>query len=409
MQRSLLSTAWLALFLSACNGGVGGDTDSDASGDPTGILPPTAGDTSSSSSSGESDSTTTGEPDPTTSVSSSSTTEDPFKCDEFIPPAVEPVIPQVVLVLDKSGSMLVEWDHDSDPMTDAVTRWSSLRAVVDSIVTGLDTAVDFGALLFPSLKATSSPTMAACVVDAAPLVPVGPQNGVAILDAIPQGESTTLAGGTPSTEGIKAAVAELGGLTGEEPKFIIFITDGAANCDPENDDLFNDYDDRLALAVADAAAAGFKTHVVGIDIKDALTPIDPDGNPDGINPYEKLNELAEIAGTARPGAEKFYNATNQDELQAALMAITETVLSCEINLGEPVPDNFYIKRVEVGADGVPGQLVYTGNDTQVAACDSEAGWQYTSDGREAIVLCGDACQHYKETGVVEIEYGCFVG
>ncbi|MCY1057833.1 vWA domain-containing protein [Nannocystis sp. SCPEA4] len=402
--------AWLALLLSACNSGGGGNSDSDAASDSdpvTSILPPTT--LNDSSSSGEpTTSTTTGEPDPTTSISSS-TTSDLLKCDEFIPPAIEPVIPRVVLVLDKSGSMLTLWDHDGDGATDTVTRWSSLHAVVESILTGLDSAVNFGALLFPALQATSNPNMTACIVNPDPLVPVGPMAAAAILDAIPAADTMTIAGGTPSTEGILAAVDELSGLEGDEPKFIIFITDGAANCDPGQDQLFDDYDDRLATAVADARTAGFPTHVVGIDILNELTPIEPGGNPDGINPYEKLNELAEIAGTARDGAEKFYNATNQIELQAALMEITKTVLSCEIKLGEPVPENFYIQRVQVGSDQDPDKLEYIGEDDQVSDCEAEGGWQYTSEARDAIILCGAACEHYKATGHVEIDYGCYIG
>jgi hypothetical protein len=318
------------------------------------------------------------------------------------------VVPRIVLVLDKSGSMLLEWDHDGDPATEAVSRWSSLRAVVESMVGGLDSVVQFGAVLFPSLEATSKPTIAACVVDAEPLVPVGPQSGAAILAAIPPADTTTIAGGTPSTEGILAAVSELDGLEGDdEPKFIIFITDGAANCDPDNEELFDDYDGRLAQTVADARLAGYQTHVVGIDISNALTPVLQDGNPDGINPWEKLNELAEIAGTARDGDEKFYNATNEQELQAALMAITGDVVSCEINLGKPVPDSFYIQLVEIGEDGSDEQE-YPGMDTQVGDCDSESGWQYTSPARDAIRLCGAACEHYKATGLIEIDYGCFI-
>ncbi|MFY0532036.1 vWA domain-containing protein [Nannocystis pusilla] len=396
--------AWFALLLSACPDGKA-DSDSDAASEVmTSILPPTTLDDSTST--GEPGTTTQDEPDPTGTSSSSTGDDGPLKCDDFIPLKPEPLVPRVVLVLDKSGSMLFEWDHDGDPATAAVTRWSSLHAVVESMVGGLDSVVQFGAVLFPSLAAKAKPTIDACVVGSDLEVPVGPQAGAAILGAIPPADTTTIAGGTPSTDGILAAVSELDSLEGDEPKFIIFITDGAANCDPGNQRLFDDYDDRLATTVADARAAGYQTHVVGIDISNALTPVLQDGNPDGINPYEKLNELAEIAGTARPGDEKFYNATNEQELQAALMAITGDVVSCEIGLGKPVPDHFYIQRVEIGEEPDPQE--YDGQDTQVGDCGSESGWQYTSPARDAILLCGAACEHYKATGLIEIEYGCFI-
>jgi hypothetical protein len=408
MQRPLFATlALLALAASGCTDGENSTAGADTRG-TTGIdLPPPTG-------------STTDEPDPTTGGATTgpdltgTTGDEPFVCDAFTPPAIEPVIPRVMLVLDKSGSMISEqtgfWDHDGDPGTPAVTRWSSLHSVVESIVTNLDDVINFGAVLFPALKATGTYDANACLVDPAPLVPIGPKSGAAILAALPLADTMDIAGGTPAAAGVHVALQELAGLEDDEPKFIILVTDGAANCTAGavTPGLFNDYDQDLPAVVAEARQQGFPTYVIGIDIEDVYSPIVTDGNPDNVNTYEKLNELAELGGTARPGVEKFYNALDQTELQVALNAITQQVLSCEISLGQPVPEFFYIQKVTVGG-GDPGQQVYTGMDDQVADCDAEAGWQYTSDAREAIILCGGACERYKQTGVVEIEYGCSVG
>ncbi|MDC0722984.1 vWA domain-containing protein [Nannocystis bainbridge] len=412
MQRPLFVTVASVALLSACPGGDDDTAGGNSTPGTTGVeLPPL---TTTTSTTGPED-PTTGAPTTGPDVTGTTTEDGPLVCDEFVPMEIEPVIPRVVLVLDKSGSMISEesgfWDHDADPNTPDITRWMSLHSVVESIFASLDNVINFGAVLFPSLTATGSYGPAACTVDAQPLVPIGPQSGAAILAALPPADTTMIAGGTPAAAGIKVALDELAGLQDDEPKFIILVTDGAANCKAGTvtPALFNDYDDNLPAVVAEAQAMGFPTYVIGIDIEDVFSPTMVDGNPDNTNTYEKLNELAELGGTARPGEEKFYNALNQTELQAALNAITQQVVSCEIKLGEPVPDSFFIQQVEVGSDSDADQQVYEGQDTQVANCDEEAGWKYTSPDRDAIILCGDACEHYKQTGIVQIEYGCVIG
>src|SRR5690606_34271220 len=109
------------------------------------------------------------------------------------------------------------------------------------------------------------------------------------------------------------------------PRIVMLVTDGAANCSTSamtDTQLFENYDDNLATIVGDAFSVdNIPTYVIGIAIDNANNPNIQDGNPNGINPYEKLNELATLGGTAKPGPESFYSATNQLELAAALEAI----------------------------------------------------------------------------------------
>ncbi|HEY8376663.1 MAG TPA: hypothetical protein VIK91_09255 [Nannocystis sp.] len=421
MQRPVfLPAASIVFFLCGCPGGDGDSAGQDTTSGGGGILPPVSSDPGASSTSG---------PEPTGgpatgdagTASDGDTAED--YCDHEVP-VVDPVVPRVMLVLDKSGSMVAEgqtsepgelldgyWDHDGDPNTPEVTRWMSLHSVVESMVQSLDEVIHFGAVLFPSLTAKGAYNLSACPVDPEPLVPIGPGAGAAILAALPPADTTTIAGGTPATAGMLVAIDELQSLQDDEPKFIILVTDGAANCkmDTEPPDSFEDYDDLLPLTVADALTKGFKTFVIGIDIQDVTSPVAVDGSPDNTNTYEKLNEIAELGGTARPGAEKFYNAVNQIELQAALMEIIGETLSCTVKLGDPLHSSLYIELVQIGADGDPAQQNYPGYDTQVKDCATESGWQYTSPARDEIVLCGAACDYYKATGVINIEFGCSVG
>ena len=221
-------------------------------------------------------------------------------------------------------------------------------------------------------------------------------------------------GGTPAAAGMATGIAGLprnDALTEEEDlRYIVLVTDGAANCAsdaPTDKDRFEVYDAHFPEMVAAAKAAGIPTFVVGIDIRDEASPVKGDGNPDGTNTYEKLNEVAALGGQPRPGAEKFYNSLNQLELQAALEAISQEITSCTFTLSKPLTETQYVRELNVQLDKDPmtdTALEY--GKAQVTDCDTESGWHFTDETRSAIELCGDACTTYKTTGLVDIIFDC---
>lgn len=352
------------------------------------------------------------------------TTFDPNDCGESVV-NIPIVTPSVYLVLDKSGSMVATpggfWDHDADdadddgiqdadpmmmaPATPKITRWESLWSVVDLIANGFNGSMNMGVVLFPSKAAKADYSAVACVVNAKPEVAIGPMNAANIIAAIPaaKADKTVIQGGTPATKGVTTAITALDAAPADQPKFMILVTDGAANCPdgaPDNTALFEVYDDKLATTLADAAAKGIKTYVVGIDISMDVSGTTKDGNPDNTNTYDKLNEVAIAGGVPRAGAEKFFNTTNQDELQAALDMISMQILSCTLDL-EPSP--VYLDYVEVTVKEKYG-------NTQVMDCASEDGWHYVEkvnpDDPVRIELCGQACADFQMTGMIDIQYRC---
>ena len=184
----------------------------------------------------------------------------------------------------------------------------------------------------------------------------------------------------------------------------MLITDGAANCavDAASEaERFEVYDAHLPEMVSGAIQAGISTFVVGIDIADEVSEVLEDGLPDGVNTHEKLNELAELGGQARDGAEKFYNAGNQLELQAALESISQSITSCTLEFNAELTEHQQVQRVIVQTSGAPLQY-----DAQVGDCATESGWHYTDDSRKSIELCGDACSAYKTSGDVAVQFWC---
>ena len=313
---------------------------------------------------------------------------------------LQPIPPNIVLVLDKSGSMVAQ----------TPTRWSELYDVVDTVVNAFESQINFGAWLFPSTAATNELNQNACVVNANPEVGVAPNNAAAILAGIPPANATSaiIKGGTPAARAIDNAVNYLKGLDPQNPRAIILITDGAANCKlgtlwPE---VFNDYDNSLHTFVANAwTNDGIPTYVVGIDIQNANTGGQTDGTPDNINPWQKLDQLANEGGTcigdcANGGVADFYATTNQQELQDALQAAVDSALSCVVPLNPepPFPD---LMEVEIGGMTVP----------KVNDCANEDGWVYVNPNGpyDSIELCGTWCDALKMQGSLEAKYFCIPG
>jgi hypothetical protein len=414
MQRSACLLTFLTLFAGACGDSKGGESDEDSNATPgtatmgiVSLATPGSVDTvdmpttDGTSVSGD---TVVMETVPTsTPTGDDSTTFDPLDCGEA-QVKIPIVTPNVMLVLDKSGSMVADpggyWDHDNDPGTANQTRWKSLHETVDFIVNTFDNSMNLGMNLFPSKSAKSVYSEDACPVNTMVEVPVKATNASAILAAMPGADDISIKGGTPSAKGIKAALGELTSIDTEQPKFMILVTDGAANCQegaPDTETLFEVYDAELPAVVADAASQGIPTYVIGIGIKNEVSGTMQDGNPNSTNSYDALNEVAVAGGKPRPGADKYFDTQNQIELQAALEEISQQILSCTIAL-DPIPK--YPEYVEVTVNG----MAY--GKKQVTDCATEDGWRFTSDAKDEIELCGAACESFQMTGALDAQYRC---
>lgn len=322
------------------------------------------------------------------------------------------VPPNVVLVLDKSGSMVSDndadddgvpdgfWDHDADPMTPVISRWNSLYNVVDFVVTNFDAQINFGGVLFPSTDATNQYSASACVVEPTPEIAVGPNNGLAILAGIPDALDIDIQGATPATAGIQTALDHLDTLDPTVPQFLILVTDGAANCSadhPSPPDLIEIYDENLPILVGSAFTdRDVATFVVGIDIVDEEVGAGNDGIPQA-NTFVELNTVAVAGGRPKAGSEKFFNTVNEIELMDALGQIAGQVVSCVIPL-DPAPENPDFVEVEIAGNKLD----------RVDDCATEDGWVYVNpDGPyDALELCGSACDAYVDAGLVDATYGC---
>lgn len=301
----------------------------------------------------------------------------------------------VVLVLDKSYSMVDNsWDHDNDPSTADVTRWHSLYDSVDFIIQEFDDGLNFGAVLFPAASVPDNEWQNACYVEIEPDAGVAATNGEEVLAVLPPRDSFDIYGGTPASGGILTALNHLRSLDPELPRAMILITDGAANClaGTSDQDVFLLYDENLPALVAEAYNdEQIPTYVVGIDIIDGIAdyPVD--------NPYERLNEVAIAGGYPQPGAEKFHNAQDEDELRAAISQISSQI-GCIIPLDMP-PTQPELLSIFIDGEEIPWVDSCEGNDL---------GWRYTNPmgPYDEIELCAEACSALHNIGTLSATYNC---
>ncbi len=301
------------------------------------------------------------------------------------------VPPSVMLVLDKSGSMSWTWDHDDSPDTAPVTKWFSLHDVVGFIVDGYGDEMAFGAQLFPSANASGS-SNACDISESSPEVPVAADNAKAIVAGIPPADAD-VRGGTPASRGFAAAVAHLTVQDPTSPRYVVLVTDGAANCKDglSGSDLNNVYDDTLPARVADARTRQhILTYAIGVDIVNEII------EAPNTNPWEKLNEVAEAGGAPAPGEASFYSVSNALELAEAMTTVTGSI-ECTFFLSAE-PDYPNLLAVDVDGTSVP----------RVTNCETESGWAYTSQTApfHAVQLCGQACPTSADEVLIEVTESC---
>lgn len=294
--------------------------------------------------------------------------------------------PNVMMVVDRSSSMLDAWSVTADA-GEQTTRWSSVHDAVSDAVEHGDDSIDYGLQLFPSNDADPGGTLS-CIVSPKPEVACSAESVAAIVEQLPPADTTALLGGAPAAPALESAMDHLRGLETEAPRAIVFVTDGTLGCTESPLDPWwpdGTVPEMLAI-VEDAAADGIPTHVVGVGAEDASAGLL--GTETG--PHSVLAALGEAGGADPWFGEAFYDATNAEELERAMDQIM-TRMRCTVALADDLPNG---SAVEVG-----GQLV-----PPVSDC-SQDGWRESHDDR-TIELCGSACDALSQDPIVQIHLPC---
>lgn len=275
----------------------------------------------------------------------------------------------VLLVLDRSKSMI---EHS---VPGAATRWAAVVPALTSVITATDAVVSWGLELFPEGEGSQCSPLSADIP-----AKIMPGNAATVTSVITS--TMALGNGTPTGDAILKATAYLQSRDTTN-QFIVLATDGDPSCPSGGDEALEYATD----AIAAAKAAGFPTYVIGV--------LDPAKNKSSL---PRLNAMAEAGGTARsdtPSGDKFYQAQSQDELKAALEAVTGRVVTCVFDFKAPPPD--------------PTNIAVKVNDAWISRDETGAeGWDYTGPEFLGLELHGDACQQIKDAreDKVDIIFGC---
>jgi hypothetical protein len=282
---------------------------------------------------------------------------------------LENVPPDLLIVLDKSGSMAND-EMDKTCGNGCMSKWTATTTAIDTVVAMTETTIRWGLKYFS--------TDGSCGVANGAAVPIAPNNAQAISASI---AGSKPAGSTPTAAAVTSGVKYLQGLTDANPKYILLATDGEPNC-AGGSGRTSDRAGAVA-AVTAAAAAGFPVYVVGV------------GNV--MSAQDTLNMLATSGGRPQMGTPSYYPVASTDELVAVLTKIGGQIASCTFALPSvpPEPGN-----VGVYADGDVNKKI--GRDTT-----HMNGWDY-GPGMRSIELFGTACDNVKNKVYKNVQaiFGC---
>jgi hypothetical protein len=274
--------------------------------------------------------------------------------------------PDMLVVLDRSGSMNTPPFQIPPVFT---SKWTSMRTALQTTVMQKQSQIKFGLLEFPSDDN--------CAATATPSV------GIA-LNSYPSFASyfTTRGanGNTPAHLALAGALTYYNQIpVNPAGRYVLFATDGLPNCLNGNPDTGSSTE--TVAAVTALRNAGIKTYVLGL------------GDFGGAN---ILNDAAVAGGVPKPGAQKYYAANNQAEIDAALQAIAGGVIipTCSFALQSIPPD--------------PNNVTVTINGTPVPRSPSHAnGWDYHPNAM-TITFFGSYCDQIMmgASSNVSFVYGC---
>jgi hypothetical protein len=279
--------------------------------------------------------------------------------------------PEVMLVLDRSGSM-------STPFSGGQSRWQTLTTALSATLPAVDQSMEIGALIFPSGTSNDD-----CSVPGVPNLSPALGNVTPLLDLL---QSTNPGGATPTADAIDSAASLLLELrAATSARALVLATDGAPNCNSSLDpstctcangnigrgcrhDADQCLDDaRTVSRVTAASSEGIPTYVIGI----------ADSNDSTFS--DVLNAMAQAGG--RPltgGATSYYPARSQSDLESAITTIRDQVGACTY-LTTSVPDA--TGSISLTLDGVVIPYDPTG----------KSGWSWADENNGQILLFGSAC------------------
>lgn len=264
----------------------------------------------------------------------------------------ESVPPNVLIMLDKSGSM--------DRSIGSDTKWNIAVQAIETLVADFGDQIRFGLVVYPEGRSCDPGNV---------VVEIGDGTASDIVTAL---ANTRPVGSTPIGASLEAMLGYDGLKDPMRQNFVLMITDGEEQCRGDGESAVE------ALRALDPEV---KTFVVGFG--------------SGVDASE-LNAMAVAGGTELAGETKYYQADDAASLQQAFADIGGEVLGCAYQI-EDVGLKLKAEDIYIYFDGEAVEHDPTGAN----------GWEFESDTNQ-VIFHGPACEALR-SGIVEdlvIVHGC---
>ena len=249
----------------------------------------------------------------------------PACCEAF--EDIVPIVPpdgELFFVVDRSGSM--NWPSS----TTGESRWDGLMSAMSAVIPTLSN-LDLGLSTFPEMDGTGESLN--CSVAGGPDVALAMGTGAAINSRLTT--ASPRAGDTPTPSALMGVQTYLGSVPASGERFVVLATDGLPepNCGATVD--------ATVAAISALRASGVEVFVLGI------TGPDRDGDTSGLPALrDALNRFADAGGRPRPGAVRYYEATDGAELTRSMREILAAAADYRVELsGTPMhPDRVVVTQ-----------------------------------------------------------------
>jgi hypothetical protein len=239
--------------------------------------------------------------------------------------------PQLMFVLDRSGSMDFELTSNAPAPAGQPSRWTALQAALAQTITPFSDQIAMGARFYPAANADSLAASLACIQDK-PSAAITPAlgNAASILDVF---DTTSPVGGTPTAAALQLAAQEISSSRAVA-RAIVIATDGAPNC---NDAL--DGDTCTCTSANPLGCSGSNNGTNCLDDVRTIQVLSTIFNNQKIPVYvigigvtssfaSTLDSMAVAGGRPRAGSPKYYAADTPDELTEAFTVVRDSVAKC---------------------------------------------------------------------------------
>lgn len=295
---------------------------------------------------------------------------------------LQPLPPDILIVLDTSASMNDAFDGPCPGGCGALSKWAAAISAINPLVGAARPTANWGLeLIADGADACNAGGIS---------VPIGAGTSGQISAKLAywtSGDQLGTPGNTPLRAAIEIGAAHLFGRDPGPPNIILLVTDSLPDCKPgEADPLASDAAGAVQ-AVTDASAAGIATYVVGVGTLAAEADA-------------ALGQLAMAGGLARAGMPAYAPAPARSDLTTAMKSFVTKTAGCTFAVPEPpnsMTDRAHIQLQIMGGDGFYQQILR----------DPVNGWDYTDASKLGVQLHGAACDTYGGSAAVQVVFLCY--